>query len=604
MSPNRTIDIHEVEATSSTSNNERTCFVKVVIDGICIYESLEIRDLFEEDDKKLYDWYLEKYPLPLPEAATPDEEAQSPSQRRPSFGIHQILWESLEQPQLWISTSILSSRIDVAVRRIVLAPPSSGVPWESRPVTRESPLRVLLVIARDLVKTAKNKYEDLIPHIAQIHLLSVQDDLFDLVHFDLHGDTNGDPKNAYPRFASSRIDETGLDDRRAEEVADLLARTGVRCVATNACRTAVSYDRREANMCQIFIDKGISHVSGMSHNICIDAIDLFYSGFYRALITKGFKFAEAASQGRRRLRLEKRRNYVASKQLVDWCVPVTYMCPDGQVCGQDYTPFAIPSTLQMFRSLSLYFRNLYRRLKLQKLASMIPGISSTTRSRLRATKSSNALCSSSFSPRNIYGTRDDSSLVPKATLPKLDINILDFEKHLIHHGTVYFHGPDHDQNVETMLRLGLLWCRTNFVERVIYVRARQYLEEHPKHYIIQWDRNTPFKKVSPQPINFDFLELSSPHKKLAIVIQGIHELYPDDEERTAAERDRVVLARQRLENFLMVDVASRVEEKNMYVVITGKKDAGWWENSAEVGLWGQPFWRGDPIMEHMRNDTF
>ncbi|KAI0515484.1 hypothetical protein F5B22DRAFT_607474 [Xylaria bambusicola] len=688
MSPNSTIDVYEVEPTTDRPNGERMCSVRIVVDGECIWQSLQIQDPFREDDKKLYDWYLETYPLPPPQPMTPDEvysqrdeahefqcradivqtkleqygeqlhkslkieafkflntqylhiniwEAQKCSETTRSFGIHQILWENLEKPHIWRSTSIMASRLQVAVKRIVMAPPCPGLPWESRRVTRKSPLRVLLVVARNLRKTAENRYEDLKPHIAQIHLLSVQDDLvplwfspqvelhiarpgsysaleeilteegkgyFDLVHFDLHGDTNDDPLNAYLWFASENIDETQLVKRKAEDVADLLAKTGVRCVATNACRTAVSYERREANMCQIFIDKGISHVSGMSHNICTDAVDLFYWGFYSALITKGFKFAEAASQGRKSLRLDKHRNFVASKQLVDWCVPVTYMCPDGQVCGQGYSPFWIRSTRQTFRYLTYWVRNLCYRLRRNTPAIVFPEQASTRRTRNGAIEGDMALHSGHSQWLDIlYGPQDFASRVPKSTLPKLDINILDFEKHLVHHGTVYFHGPNHSQNVDTMIRLGLLWCRTNFVERVIYINARQYSEGLSLQYVIECDKKNRLRYIPSRPIDFDPFKPSSPHKKLAIVIQGIHELYPDDEdEREAQERDRIRLARQKVEEFLTMEVTSKLDEKDRYVVITGEKDAEWWESTVEVGLlWGQPFWRGDPLLEHFRD---
>ncbi|KAI0435550.1 hypothetical protein F4803DRAFT_545198 [Xylaria telfairii] len=684
MSPNRTIDIYEIEPTTSRPEGERSCFVRVVVDGILERDVLRIQDPFGEDDKNLYDWYLEQYPLPLSQATTPDEvylhdneehemtsradsvreklenygkqlhkslmiqalpfidtkhlhiniwEAQNHPERRQQFGIHQILWENLEQPHLWRSTSIVSSRLHVTVRRIVLAPPSTGLPWESRGFTRESPLRVLLVIARNLKKTATNKYEDVKPHIAQIHLLSVQEDLvplwtshqvelhiarpgsynaleerltaekkgyFDLVHFDLHGDTIDDPKNSYLLFANDKIDKTSLERHRAEEVADLLARTGVKCVATNACRTAVSYDRREANMCQMFIDKGVSHVSGMSHKICTDAVDLFYWGFYSALIAKGLKFAEAASLGRKKLRGDRCRKCVDSKQLVDWCVPVTYMCPDGQVCGRDYSPFWTTTTHQIFRSLRLWVQQFYNRLSLGKLAAVFSGLASSRRVSNGITRRSH--CSAAFSREELlYGPVDPASRVPKAALPKLDINILDFEKRLIHHGAVYFYGPNHNQTVDTMVRLGLLWCRTNFVERVVHIRARQYIEDQPVEYIVQWDTNDPLKSGSSQPINFDFLKLSSPNKKIALVIEGIHELYPDDEDmRATEERRKIHNARKKLANFLTMGIESKIKEKNRYVVITGEKDAEWWESCEELEIWGEPFWRGDPLLEHVR----
>jgi CHAT domain len=122
-----------------------------------------------------------------------------------------------------------------------------------------------------------------------------------------------------------------LVPKLARDVAALLRKRNVSCVVTNACRTAVSHERRRANLSQIFVQQGICAVSAMSSRICTTAVDLFYWSFYEALIMKGPKFAEAASLGRKSLRDNKQRKVDRSMmELQDWCVPVTYMRPERQ----------------------------------------------------------------------------------------------------------------------------------------------------------------------------------------------------------------------------------------------------------------------------------
>jgi hypothetical protein len=281
MANNRTITVHEVLLDSDSITHERICNVRIEVDGRCTHSHLVIHDPFEEQDAAQYSWYLEEWSFKEPTPKTPedvyrmDEERQKRADERSKvraklegygrklhkalnlqdltfvdtvnlhidiceavpdagssmrFGIHRILWETLEQPNLWKKTTTLAPgtpQINVMVRRIVSAPPSEGLPWESRRVSRKSPLRILLVVARKLTKTEENEYADVKAGLAQIHLLSVQQELapmwyshqieldivrpgsydalerrlqeerkgyFDLVHFDLHGNVEDNPK--------------------------------------------------------------------------------------------------------------------------------------------------------------------------------------------------------------------------------------------------------------------------------------------------------------------------------------------------------------------------------------------------------------------------
>jgi len=278
MSEHKRIAIREVLSDLSNEPEERTCIVNIEVDGVLIHRNRQIRDPFRKiEDVQEHNWYLEECFFTKVHPRVPKETYSAQEQERggrtaaeiakakletygvklrddlglqdqfvrnmkslhidiwessersnSSFRIHQILWENLEQPTLWAPHLLPDTcPVKVMVRRIVPAEPSKGLPWEFRSVSRDSPIRVLLVIARKLTKTPENRYEDIKSHIAQVHLLSVQQDLaplwyshqieleivrpgtysalsqrlheekigyFDLVHFDLHGDIDDVPK--------------------------------------------------------------------------------------------------------------------------------------------------------------------------------------------------------------------------------------------------------------------------------------------------------------------------------------------------------------------------------------------------------------------------
>ncbi|KAI0163926.1 hypothetical protein GGR57DRAFT_516271 [Xylariaceae sp. FL1272] len=696
MSKNHVICIHECVSSERFGDDVRQCTVRIDLDGLCLHERLVIHDPFEKEDARQYQWYLEEYILDeftadefnvsrleelrekerrkddraltvqsklkcygkrLHRALELDEESllgvrnleisvfEAPmgSESQNEFCVRQVLWEILEQPSLWTKTSLRgpsSSNVNIIVRRIISAAPATGLPWEFRNVTRDAPLRVLLLIARNLTMTSSNIYRDIKANIAQIHLLSIQEDLaplwyspqiqleivrpgsfdalakslgevpkgyFDLVHFDLHGQIGGSPKNSYLLFSSNELHKRNLEPRLATDVAQLLEEHGVKCVVTNACYTAAVLERREANMCQNFIDRGVSHISAMSHKICTSAVDLFYSGFYRALLVDGLKFAEATSKGRKRLRENANRLTIPSqrsKELRDWCVPVTYLCPEPQSHHKNYNAsWLAPNKVQaMFR----FFREC--KSGILKGTTSVLRDSRSQRGTLALHRSHSGITASmghfdtEISSPEIHDWYDAcrGGDVTKSIRPMIDINVLDLERHLLFHRAVYFYGPKSNNNTKTVQLLSLFWCKTKFVERVIYVHAAQYLHDNPKKVIVEWDKSNPWKfeyKVT----SGDYLTLKSPEGKLAIVIGDIHELYPEGERKWEEAMKIIERAREKLNKYLE-HVRSRVKDKSRYIIITGYRDADWWGNLKDPGgVACQAFWRSDPLLFKLKS---
>lgn len=287
----RRVSIFELspQNTTSTEGHYKQCQVDIDVDGIRKHTAKFLSDPFDTlDDVALadYDWYIEQYPpctKSRPQSRTLNEihamdsedeqnetkakkvrskldkyrqllfsqldlhDADFSDARRlhinihesdeigtytgPHFGVSHFLWEILEDPNQWtrnLPIKPTSDHLHVTVKRIVATSMNTGLSFESRLISHQSPFRVLLVIARSLTKSSKNDYQDLPPHLAQILILRIQEyykplycapevDLeilrpgsfegltrrleldktegrkpFDLVHFDLHGDVGED----------------------------------------------------------------------------------------------------------------------------------------------------------------------------------------------------------------------------------------------------------------------------------------------------------------------------------------------------------------------------------------------------------------------------
>jgi hypothetical protein len=114
--------------------------------------------------------------------------------------------------------------------------------------------------------------------------------------------------------------------KSAAEVASLLERNKVLCVALNSCESAVVDKGKDANLARIFTGKGIGNVLAMSFRVSPAAARTFYMRFYERFFLHQDSFATAAGYGRTALfeRGERRNNMGQDVQLRDDYVPVTY----------------------------------------------------------------------------------------------------------------------------------------------------------------------------------------------------------------------------------------------------------------------------------------
>lgn len=390
-----------------------------------------------------------------------------------------------------------------------------------------------------------------------------------------------------------------LVPKLARDVAALLRQRNVSCVVTNACRTAVSHERRKANLSQIFVEQGICAVSAMSFRICTTAVDLFYWSFYEALIMKGLKFAEAASLSRKSLRENNRREVNRSvMELQDWCVPVTYMRPERQqVNFEHYVPTWMPKSTITYVVACFQYSWPYFLAKLAfgTMLAFYTNICSNTRSGSQITVSPAATAPPSdlFMQCNHDGIQHDCA--HGHALPKLDINLLDLEKHLFYYRVVYLYG--YQANHITLRQLSPFWCCTNFVERVIIIAASQYLNEQADVTILHWDRADPWKSSSRRLSEVgDDIYTSSSSSKIAIIIEQIHELYPREKEKLNRKEYR--LGRERLEAF--VTQRSLDSKASAYLIFTGTYSNDWWIDNTDFE--GEPFFRGHPLAVKFRNN--
>ena len=113
----------------------------------------------------------------------------------------------------------------------------------------------------------------------------------------------------------------------AETIAQLLREFDIDCVVLSACKSAAADAGLSANLSCIFLEKGISAVLAMSHNMHDSVSKRFYPKFYSEFIAHYASITTAASEARRVLFHDRaRRSYQqeAEVYIQDWFIPVVY----------------------------------------------------------------------------------------------------------------------------------------------------------------------------------------------------------------------------------------------------------------------------------------
>ena len=391
-------------------------------------------------------------------------------------------------------------------------------------------------------------------------------------------------------------------------MATLFQKRGVKTVVTNGCWTAAVYERREANLSRIFVENGISYVSAMSHKISTTAVNLFCSGFYRAFIMSGLKFAEATSLGRMALRENKSREFEDLKQprdLQDWCVPITYVCAHGKpFYGNRYNPtWLVATTLgrfcARFRNLKQYVgQHLTPFLSIFYDPELSPGVYPDSPRSPPDSRSIRSATESPFSSPALSRSTSDAGSKKNGNraLPNIDIGILDFERHLVYYRIMYLHGPSCGENRQTLRSLSLFWCSSNFVGRAIHIPAQEFIKTMPDAIFLEWNRSDPYRKKNMKLDEVETLFMNPPARGIAFIIEDIHSLYPDDEEEflNTEQEDMIRLGRNRFQNFLREKIFA-LDGNLWYLIITGKNDENWWNSQNDINVGGEAFARDNPL---------
>ncbi|CAH0046700.1 unnamed protein product [Clonostachys solani] len=280
------------------------------------------------------------------------------SEQNVKHDVHQLLWETLEDPALWSYTHwrVIVSRSWRACQQedIILTQKIDTMPH------RTNALNVLLVVARDLSQHP-SVYNDVDPNVATSTLLQLRDRLktafhgmelnlevvrpgtwdafkdhlmlrgrnyFHLVHFDLHGSigTRAKKHTKYGLLYFAQKDGDETTPVPCQRVGKQLGDYGVPLIVMNSCESANASQGYDANLAKQFLDKGVQGVLGMSFKIVSSAAALFLEHFYTALMVHRCSLAESAAFGRRALRINPARpsRYGLERRLKDYFVAVSY----------------------------------------------------------------------------------------------------------------------------------------------------------------------------------------------------------------------------------------------------------------------------------------
>ena len=224
--------------------------------------------------------------------------------------------------------------------------------------THDKPtIRVLLVITRSLPRNGQMPYEDRDPGLADKALRQIQAQLaadkavyevdlevlpgptfeelikylserpkgyYHIMHLDVHGVI--EDGIAYLKFADRLSYQEKLISVPAQQIGEVLAERGIKCVVLNACDSGRAIEGHQANLSEIFAQLGVSNVLGMSHEFSESAAVIFHYNFYYHLFIDRRTFSEAAGLAREALRTmpERLGKYGQSFKIADWIVPVHY----------------------------------------------------------------------------------------------------------------------------------------------------------------------------------------------------------------------------------------------------------------------------------------
>lgn len=155
-------------------------------------------------------------------------------------------------------------------------------------------------------------------------------------HYNPTSDSTADSET------DSETDAASLDKRSTEEVATLLTNHGITVVVLSACLSSFGQGRLLSNMCRVFARHGTFAVTGMNFSVKAATAQIYYDGFYEALLLENQSFRDAAVHGRRMVRSKQLEQQMKKKRRskreqasikVGSRAPTTTSLPDGTTEG-------------------------------------------------------------------------------------------------------------------------------------------------------------------------------------------------------------------------------------------------------------------------------
>jgi hypothetical protein len=161
---------------------------------------------------------------------------------------------------------------------------------------------------------------------------------YDLVHFDTKGEaqTRDDGGvQAVLEFCKPHLSDPlkmRRDLKTADEVGRVLAGACVPNVVLNACNSASFRDAAPgSNLAEVLLGHGVQSVVAMAYKVVEEAVEIFISVFYQALLAWNASVQAATCVGRSALLNNKSRRarYMYHVRLSDYIVPVLYTSDDS-----------------------------------------------------------------------------------------------------------------------------------------------------------------------------------------------------------------------------------------------------------------------------------
>ena len=139
------------------------------------------------------------------------------------------------------------------------------------------------------------------------------------------------------RFVSSNDELIGEDDVPSSQIAEILAKHGVRVVILNACQSA-SEQGPASNIARSMVEQGVSVAIGMRYEILDSAAQVFTTNFYQQFLTRKQSLWNAMHSARLAVQVNRTRRtkYNTDLDVQDYITPVLFFRP-GMSPEDDFT---------------------------------------------------------------------------------------------------------------------------------------------------------------------------------------------------------------------------------------------------------------------------